>query len=69
MVQWVKNFDCCGLGHCGGVGLIPGLEEWIKGSGISAAVEQLAPVEQLRPVAQIHALAQELPYVMSAAIK
>ena len=39
MVQWVKNFECCGLGHCGGVGLIPGLEEWIKGSGISAAVE------------------------------
>ena len=31
------NCNCSGPGHCGGTGLIPRLEQWVKGSGIAAA--------------------------------
>ena len=37
MVQWVKNLTVeAGLGHCGDTGLILGLTQWVKGSGIAA---------------------------------
>ena len=34
-VGWESNYS--GVGHCGGVGLIPVLVQWIKGSGIATA--------------------------------
>ena len=34
VVQWVHDPVC----RCGDVGLIPGLAQWVKGSGIATAV-------------------------------
>ena len=51
------------LGHCGSKDLIPSLAQWVKGSGIAAAVVYVTTA------AQIHSLAQELPYAECAAIK
>ena len=31
--------DWSGLGHCRGTGLIPGLKQWVKGSGAAAAAQ------------------------------
>ena len=45
------------------MGLIPGPVQWVKGSGVAAAVVQVAAVAWSQP------LAQELPYVTGVAIK
>ena len=45
------------------MGLIPGPAQWVKGSGIAAAVPQAAAA------AHIRSLAQELPHAVTAAIK
>ena len=50
-----KEADGSSLGDCRGMGLIPGLMQWIKGSFVATAV------------AEIQSLAQELPYAMSSA--
>ena len=39
LLQWDKNFYCSGSGHCGSVGVILGLAQWMKGSSIAEAVE------------------------------
>ena len=41
------------------MGLIPGVAQWVKGSGVDVAVA----------VAQIQALARELPYARGMAIQ
>ena len=43
--------------------MIPGLAQWVKGSGIAVAVVWVTVV------AQIQLLAQELPYAVGVAIK
>ena len=57
-----KESDCSSLGCCGGVGLIPGPAQWVKGSGIAA------PAVEATSVARIQYLGQELPYATGAAI-
>ena len=52
-----EESDCSGLDRCGGVGSIPGPAQWVRGSGIPAAV------------ALRQSLVQELPYATSVAIK
>ena len=42
---------------------MPGLLQWLKGSGIATAVTQVAAA------AQIQSLAQELPYAIGVTIK
>ena len=44
-----------GSGHCGGMGLIPGPVQWVKGAGIATAVAQI--------------LAWKLPHASAVAIK
>ena len=43
-----RESDCSSLGHWGDVGLIPGPEQWVKGSGIAAAVKQVAAAAQIQ---------------------
>ena len=45
------------MGGYGGVGLIPGLAQWVKGFSVAA------------PAAQIQSLARELPYATGGGIK
>ena len=45
------------------MGSIPGLVQWVKGSGVAMAAVKVAAA------AQICSLAQELPYAVGAAIK
>ena len=51
------------MGHCGSVGLTPGLAQWIKGSSV-ARLSGLVTA-----VARIHSLAGEPPYAVGVAIK
>ena len=37
--QWVKNHTATAQGHCWGMGSIPSLVQWVKGSNIAAAAE------------------------------
>ena len=37
--QWAKNLTAALQGHCLGMGSIPSLVWWIKGSNIAAAAE------------------------------
>ena len=37
MTHWVKT-DCSGSDHCGGTGLILGLSQWVKGSGVATVL-------------------------------
>ena len=62
MVQWWES-NCSGSGHCRGLGLIPGLAQWVKGSGVATAAEQVKATAPIQPLAQKH------PYVPGAAIK
>ena len=48
--------DCSSSGHCGGVGSVPGLAQWVKGPRVATAEAQVAAE------AWIQSLAQELPY-------
>ena len=46
--------DCSSLGCCGGAGSIPpipGLVQWVKESGIAAAVAQVAAGAQIQSLA------------------
>ena len=52
-----EESNCSTLGSCGVTGLISSQAQWVKGSGIAAAV------------AQIQSLAPELPYSGDVAIK
>ena len=54
---------CSSSGHCRGAVLIPGTAQGVKGSGIAAAVAQVAVVVQIQP------LAWELPYNVGATKK
>ena len=45
------------MGRYGGVGLIPGVAQWVKGFGVAAAM------------ASIKSVAWELPYAAGMAIK
>ena len=62
-MQQVKDSTPAVHGHCGGMGLIPGLVQWVKGSGVATAVLQV------EAVAQIWSLAWQCPYAVCAAIK
>ena len=53
--------NCSGSGYCRGEGSIPGLVQWVKGSGVSIAAAQVTAV------AWIQSLIQELPYAAGAA--
>ena len=55
MAKWAKN-QLQQLSSLQSEGYIPGLAQWVKGSGIAA------------PVARIQSLAWELPYAVGAAI-
>ena len=57
MVQWVKNPASAALVPVEVRVQSPAPEQWVKGSGVAAAV------------AQIQSLAQELPYAAGVAIK
>ena len=57
MAQWVKSLTAEAQVHCRGEGLIPGLVQWVKGSGVAIAV------------AWIQSLAWEFPYATGAAIE
>ena len=56
-VEVILESNCSSLGHCGGLGLIPGLVQWVKRSGVATAV------------ARIQSLARELPYAVGVAVK
>ena len=45
------------------MGSIPGVVQWVKGSGVATAVAQVVAVAWIQP------LAQEFPYALGAAIK
>ena len=51
------------MGRCRGIDSIPGLAQWVKGSGVAAAVAQVTAV------AQIQSLPRELPCTVGVAIK
>ena len=53
----VSESDCSTSSHCGGTDSIRGPVQWVKGSGIAAAVAQIQP------------LAWEIPYALIAARK
>ena len=38
VAQWVKNPTAAGSGRCRSSGLIPSLEQWVKGPGFAAAM-------------------------------
>ena len=38
--------DCCGSGHCRGMGLKPGPLQWVKGADIAAAAAQVHGIEK-----------------------
>ena len=59
MVPWAKDPALC----LSQQGLIPGLVQQVKASGIATAVAEVAAV------AQIRSLAREPPYAVSMAIK
>ena len=42
----VTKSDCNGLGRCGDDGSIPGLGQWVKGSGTAAAVAWIQSLAQ-----------------------
>ena len=63
VAQWVKEpTDYSVLGRCRGVGLIPSLAQWVKGSGIAAAGVQVAAT------AWVQSPAKEIPCAVGAAI-
>ena len=41
--------DCSGSGRCGGTGSIPSPAQWVKGSGIAVAADQIRPLAQELP--------------------
>ena len=51
------------MGHCGGMGSIPGPAQGMKGSSVAAAVTEATAA------AQIQSLMQELPCTLGVAIK
>ena len=57
-----KEPNCIISGCCGGVGSIPSLVQWVKGSCIATAKAELVFV------VQIQSLAWELPYALGVAI-
>ena len=47
------------MGHCRGSGLIPGREQWVKGSDIAAAVAWIQPLARVLPYAAGMALKEK----------
>ena len=62
MAQWVKTLTAAAR-VCAEVSSIPGLAQYVKGSGVATAVAQITAA------AWIQSLAWELPYTAGVAIK
>ena len=62
-MQSIKNSNCNGLGHCGGMGSIPSPAQWVIGSGIATGAAWVAVA------ARIQSLGRYLPYATNGAIK
>ena len=52
---------CSCLGRCGGAAWVPGLEQWVKGSGLAAAAAQVVAAPRIQSLARQRPYASERP--------